>query len=103
MFQINVGLYEQICCVVRPIYLITGIRLARKLVNTEAIQRLAARIVERPSNLCSHHEYDSDAYLECYVRHGSLTVYHPAGTCRMGRADDKTTVVDPQLRSVRRV
>ena len=26
------------------------------------------------------------------------TTFHPMGTCRMGRADDRSTVVDDQLR-----
>jgi choline dehydrogenase len=26
------------------------------------------------------------------------TIFHPVGTCKMGRADDASAVVDPQLR-----
>ena len=33
-----------------------------------------------------------------YIRSGAETVYHPSGTCRMGRADDKLAVVTPDLR-----
>jgi choline dehydrogenase len=41
-----------------------------------------------------YHEGDepSDALLEDFARHFSLTVYHPTSTCRIG------SVVDPQLR-----
>ena len=35
---------------------------------------------------------------EEYVKRFGFVVYHPTGTCRMGRADDPTSVVDPQLR-----
>ncbi|SHG13365.1 GMC family oxidoreductase [Streptoalloteichus hindustanus] len=39
-----------------------------------------------------------DAELSEYVRRTANTVYHPAGTCRMGAPDAATTVVDPELR-----
>ena len=38
----------------------------------------------------------SDAELVEFVRAKAETVYHPAGTCRMGA--DENAVVDPQLR-----
>ncbi|KOX67574.1 Glucose dehydrogenase [acceptor], partial [Melipona quadrifasciata] len=37
-------------------------------------------------------------YWECVVRHYTLTVYHPVGTCKMGPSTDPEAVVDPQLR-----
>lgn len=33
--------------------------------------------------------------LEAWVRRGVATLWHPAGTCRMGRPDDALAVVDP--------
>ena len=42
--------------------------------------------------------FSSDAALSTYGRKVAGTVYHPAGTCKMGSADDPTAVVDPQLR-----
>ena len=38
------------------------------------------------------------AALEDFIRRKAETIYHPVGTCRMGRADDPDTVVDAQLR-----
>ena len=40
----------------------------------------------------------TDAYWECMIRHYSVTIYHPVGTCKMGPAWDESAVVDPQLR-----
>ena len=40
----------------------------------------------------------SDEALSEYARKVAHTVYHPAGTCRMGAKDDELAVVDPQLR-----
>jgi choline dehydrogenase len=39
-----------------------------------------------------------DKAIEAFVRAKAETVYHPVGSCRMGRADDHEAVVDPQLR-----
>lgn len=41
---------------------------------------------------------DSDDDLRAHVAECAKTVFHPAGTCRMGAADDTRAVVDPQLR-----
>ena len=35
--------------------------------------------------------------LEAYVRSRAKTVYHPAGTCRMGAANNEASVVTPDL------
>ncbi|MGW7046925.1 GMC family oxidoreductase [Streptomyces avermitilis] len=40
----------------------------------------------------------TDAELSAYGRKAAHTVYHPAGTCRMGADDDPLAVLDPQLR-----
>jgi choline dehydrogenase len=40
----------------------------------------------------------SDAELERFVRRAADTIYHPAGTCRMGPDSDPAAVVDPVLR-----
>ncbi|QFS82394.1 Oxygen-dependent choline dehydrogenase [Roseivivax sp. THAF40] len=42
----------------------------------------------------------SDAALDDFVREHAESAYHPCGTCRMGRADDRHAVVDPQGRVI---
>jgi 4-pyridoxate dehydrogenase len=42
----------------------------------------------------------TDAQLEAYTRRTAVTAHHPAGTCRMGPASDKTAVVDSKLRVI---
>ena len=39
---------------------------------------------------------ETDAQIDEHIRKTSITVHHPAGTCRMGV--DKSSVVDPDLR-----
>ena len=41
---------------------------------------------------------ESDSHLECSLRRGAGTLYHPVGTCKMGPATDKEAVVDPRLK-----
>ncbi len=71
--------------------LVRGVRLARRILRTPAMQRLVGAEIE-PS---AAGEVDS-AVLEAWVRARAKTVYHPAGTCRMG-TDDRA-VVDTRLR-----
>ncbi|CAL8131682.1 unnamed protein product [Orchesella dallaii] len=48
---------------------------------------------------CEKYKLRSDQYWECYARHYAFTVYHPIGTCRMGKGvQDPLAVVDSQLR-----
>eukprot|EP00035_Acanthoeca_spectabilis_P019141 m.415685 g.415685 ORF g.415685 m.415685 type:complete len:575 (+) comp16824_c1_seq17:2209-3933(+) len=42
----------------------------------------------------------TDAEIEAWVRGTSGTDYHPCGTCKMGRGDDATAVVDAELRVI---
>ena len=42
----------------------------------------------------------SDEALDAFIRDHAESAYHPCGTCRMGRADDPTAVVDPQARVI---
>ena len=41
---------------------------------------------------CQNQKFLSDSYWECFVRHLTMTMYHPVGTCALG------SVVDPKLR-----
>ncbi|MZR11767.1 choline dehydrogenase [Maritimibacter sp. DP07] len=41
-----------------------------------------------------------DAALDDFIREHAESAYHPCGTCRMGRADDPRSVVDPEGRVI---
>lgn len=66
--------------------LIEAVKLVRKLTNTKAFADLNNG--ELAPGL--------DADLEEYVRNNASTIWHPAGTCKMGR--DAQAVVDPELK-----
>lgn len=42
----------------------------------------------------------SDDQLDAFIREHVESAYHPCGTCRMGRADDRYAVVDPECRVI---
>ncbi|MFO0957558.1 MAG: GMC oxidoreductase [Isosphaeraceae bacterium] len=70
--------------------LVHGIRLARELASTAAFRPF------RGQELAPGDSVTSDADLAAYARKACSTVWHPAGTCKMGR--DREAVVDPGLR-----
>lgn len=72
--------------------LVDGIRLAREIARTEPLASWLKREV------CPGPGVTGDDELSEYARRVAHTVYHPAGTCRMGGADDGLAVVDPRLR-----
>ncbi len=43
-------------------------------------------------------DVQSDAEIDAWIRRTAETIYHPVGTCRMGRAGDPLAVVDGALR-----
>ncbi|KNB51584.1 GMC family oxidoreductase [Streptomyces caatingaensis] len=72
--------------------LVDGIKLAREIAKAEPLAGWLKREV------CPGPEITTDEEISEYARKVAHTVYHPAGTCRMGAADDELAVVDPQLR-----
>ncbi|MBO6719105.1 MAG: choline dehydrogenase [Rhizobiaceae bacterium] len=42
----------------------------------------------------------TDEQLDAHVREHVESAYHPCGTCRMGRADDPMSVIDPECRVI---
>ena len=87
---------------IAPNYLSTA---EDRKVAADAI-RLTRRIVTESSALKPHTpeefmpgpQYQSEAELVQAAGLIGTTIFHPVGTCKMGRADDATAVVDPQLR-----
>ena len=79
--------------------LVAGIRLVQKIANSSAFDFFNSYSVRQLLvDFGSSHPKDSDGYWSDYVRHLTLTQYHPVGTCKMGATDDPTSVVDPHLR-----
>ncbi|MBL8289425.1 MAG: GMC family oxidoreductase N-terminal domain-containing protein [Rubrivivax sp.] len=69
-----------------------SLRLTRRIASMPALARFA------PRELKPGPQFDSDEDLARLAGDIGTTIFHPVGTCRMGRADDAMAVVDPQLR-----
>lgn len=72
--------------------LITGIRIIQKLVDSPSMQKFGAEINPKPFPGCER-IFDSNDYWDCYIRHMTLTMFHPFGTCKVGDIKDDSTVV----------
>ena len=72
--------------------MIDGLRLARRLAETEALRPYVEKELEPGPDKTS----DDDLLAHCRARGG--TIFHPSGTCKMGPSSDPMAVVDPELR-----
>ncbi len=69
---------------------VAGLRFTRRIMAAKALARFA------PSERLPGLERQSDADLQHAARDLGTTIFHPVGTCRMGR--DELAVVDDRLR-----
>ncbi|AMS43638.1 choline dehydrogenase [Aminobacter aminovorans] len=70
------------------------IRLTREIFGQAAFDPFRGKEISPGSHV------QSDEQLDAFIREHSESAYHPCGTCRMGRADDPTSVVDPECRVI---
>ncbi|HET9623405.1 MAG TPA: GMC family oxidoreductase N-terminal domain-containing protein [Kofleriaceae bacterium] len=72
---------------------VQSLRLARRIVTTTETMRKYA-----PEEILPGPAFQTDAELVTAAGNVGTTIFHPIGTCRMGRADDPAAVVDSRLR-----
>lgn len=77
-------------------------KFSMTLASTPAFKKLGCKPYEFPlpgcESLFGGSDNESDAYIECKVRHLSGSELHPAGTCKMAGGNDPTAVVTPDLK-----
>lgn len=76
--------------------LIEGAKFIHRMSQTGTMKSLNARLNVIPQ--CAKLNFLSDEYWRCLARLYTMTIYHPAGTCKMGRVEDPMAVVDARLR-----
>jgi len=70
--------------------LLSGLKIARRVLEAPALKRhIKAELLPGP-------QVQSDQALIADIRARAETIYHPVGTCRMGK--DEASVVDPEAR-----
>ena len=70
--------------------LVSGVKLIRKIMNSETMQEFCGEEVQPGKNL------DTDEDILNFIKEKAETVYHPSGTCKMGF--DQEAVVDKSLK-----
>ncbi|HWK65419.1 MAG TPA: choline dehydrogenase [Rhizobiaceae bacterium] len=70
------------------------IRLTREIFGQPAFDPYRGKEISPGSHV------QTDRQLDEFIRANVESAYHPCGTCRMGRADDRASVVDPECRVI---
>ncbi|XP_063371759.1 glucose dehydrogenase [FAD, quinone]-like isoform X2 [Cydia amplana] len=78
--------------------LVSSMRFAVSLEETPAFKQSGASFVKIPVPGCEGFLWGSNEYFICLLTHYTSTIYHPAGTCKMGPSWDTEAVVDNKLR-----
>ena len=68
-----------------------SLRLTRKIISAPALQQFL------PKEIKPGPDYDTDEALARAAGEIGTTIFHPVGTCKMGRADDPLAVLDSRL------
>lgn len=71
-----------------------AIRLTREIFAQEAFKPYVKNEIQPGANLQSDDELDE------FIRQHAESAFHPCGTCKMGRADDPMSVVDPETKVI---
>jgi choline dehydrogenase len=70
------------------------IRLTREIFGQKAFNEYRGR------EISPGEDKQGDADLDAHIRDHAESAYHPCGTCRIGRASDTMSVVDPECRVI---
>lgn len=75
-----------------------GVQLALRLAETKPFKAMNATLQGGPLRACRNHQYLSKSYWYCALRQLTINLYHPLGSCPMGKDPKEGAVVDSKLR-----
>ncbi|KAJ4451414.1 hypothetical protein ANN_02876 [Periplaneta americana] len=78
--------------------LLKGIEFSQKFISTKEMMSKQGRRRKLYIKMCDKLDINTRVYWECALRQLGTTIYHPAGTCKMGPESDPTAVVSPELK-----
>lgn len=77
---------------------IRGLKYQLKFSKTKAFKEAGATLINFKIPECSKFQFESDAYLKCYISYMGANCYHTVGTAKMGPDSDKNAVLTISLR-----
>ncbi|KAL0867674.1 hypothetical protein ABMA27_008414 [Loxostege sticticalis] len=79
--------------------IVEGMKVAIEIARTPAMRKIGAKLYDVPIEDClKYGPFGSDEYFACHAQMFTFTIYHQSGTCKMGVAEDPSSVVDSRLR-----
>ncbi|XP_030766836.1 glucose dehydrogenase [FAD, quinone]-like [Sitophilus oryzae] len=78
--------------------LVEGVKQSLNLLRTESLRKIGASLVTTPLPACAHIEFGTDIYWACVAQAYTTSIFHMAGTCKMGPKHDRSAVVGPDLK-----
>ncbi|XP_054715631.1 glucose dehydrogenase [FAD, quinone]-like [Uloborus diversus] len=78
--------------------IVQGLRSCNRLMSDPAMRAVGTQPFENLMPGCEGYAGNTQEYLTCVVRTFVVTTGHYVGTAKMGHPNDRTAVVDPQLR-----
>lgn len=77
---------------------VTGLKECFRILESPEMKRLGVKPFDIVIPGCENYVGDVKAYFECSTRSLFFGSSHPVGTAKMGKPEDRSTVVDPKLR-----
>ncbi|XP_047116277.1 glucose dehydrogenase [FAD, quinone]-like [Schistocerca piceifrons] len=77
---------------------VAGVAFAHRMGGTRALRDAGFTVRDLPLAACADRRPATEDYWRCALPQLTTTLYHPAGTAKMGPAADPDAVVDPRLR-----